>query len=131
MVLEVMVTDLERDRSTAYRAVRKVNNMRYRYYILVFMLSTAPLLVGGCATNAQAPARRASIAHNLLFNPSWTGVATFDAPRSDWPVTIAHVRSTEQIDYRETYIDLQGQSGASHDYFYRRFESVRRGSASR
>lgn len=126
-----MVTDLERERSTADRAVRKVNKMRYRYNILVFMLSTAPLLVGGCATNAEAPARRAGIAHNLLFNPSWTGVATFDSPRSDWPATIAHVRSTEQIEYRETYIDLQGQSGASRDYFYRRFESVRRGSASR
>ena len=105
--------------------------MRYRYNILMLMLSLAPLLVGGCASNAVAPARRSGIARNLLFNPSWTGVATFDSPRSDWPVTIAHVRSAEQIDYRETYIDLQGQSGASHDYFYRRFESVRKGNASR
>lgn len=105
--------------------------MRYWYNILVFMLSTAPLLVGACATHAVSPVRRVAIARNLLFNPSWTGVATFDAPRSDWPATIAHVRSAEQIDYRETYIDLQGRSGANRDYFYRRFESVRRGSASR
>lgn len=113
------------------RAIRSVNEMRYWYNILAFMLLIAPVLVGGCATNSVSPARRMVIARNLLFNPSWTGVATFDSPRSDWPATIAHVRSAEQIDYRVTYIDLQGQSGANHDYFYRRFESVRRGSASR
>lgn len=105
--------------------------MRYRYNILVFMLSMVPSLVGGCATQPISPVRRVGIARNLLFNPSWTGVATVDSPRLDWPATTAHVRSAERIEYRETYIDLQGQSGANHDYFYRRFESVRRGSASR
>ena len=105
--------------------------MRYGYYILVFMLSMVPPLVGGCGTQAGSPVRRVAIARNLLFNPSWTGVATFDSPRSDWPATIGHIRSAERIDYRETYLDLQGQSGANHDYFYRRFESVRRGSTSR
>jgi hypothetical protein len=48
-------------------------------------------------------------------------------PRTDWPSTPAYARGTEQIEYRETIIDRQGDFGLGRDRLYRRFDSVTQG----
>jgi len=82
----------------------------------------------GCvsAPGPHRPTREVKM--DLLFNPDWTGVPTFDVSRSSWPSTPAYLPVGEVVDYQETIYDLQGGSWTGRqDYYRRQFKSVRIG----
>ena len=88
-------------------------------------------LVGCASTPVSRPSMR-KVKMDLLFNPDWTGVPTFDVPRSSWPSTPAYLPVDEVVDYQETIYDLQGRSSRGQgDYYRRQFKSVRIGRAYR
>lgn len=82
----------------------------------------------GCvsAPGPHRPTREVKM--DILFNPDWTGVPTFDVSRSSWPSTPAYLPAGEIVDYQETIYDLQGRSSHGQgDYYRRQFKSVRIG----
>ena len=64
---------------------------------------------------------------DLLFNPGWTGLPTYNTPRTEWPSTIRYELRTEVFDYKETILDIEDSFGAAPDRYYRRFQAVRVG----
>ena len=84
--------------------------------------------LSGCCVTSPLTARRTKVmSEHLLFNPEWTGLSLNEVPRGDWPSTPAFANGGEQVEYRETIIDRQGDFGVSRDRLYRRFDSVRQG----
>lgn len=84
-------------------------------------------LVGCASTPVSQPSVRI-VKTDVLFNPDWTGVPTFDVARSSWPSTPAYLPVGEVVDYQETIYDQQGRSwGGRQDYYRRQFKSVRTG----
>ena len=86
------------------------------------------IVSGGCSTSGRP---QTGLTESLLFNPAGTGVGTPLVARTDWPSTPAYSSWDEQVAYRETIIDRQGQSGTGRDYTIRRFYSVRTGRVQR
>ncbi|MCH9033190.1 MAG: hypothetical protein IID42_01640 [Planctomycetes bacterium] len=99
-----------------------------RLMIAIFVVGMTITGLVGCASmpGPHRPVRRVKV--DLLFNPEWTGVPTFDVSRSSWPSTPAYLSVGEVVDYQETIYDLQGRSSRGQgDYYRRQFKSVRIG----
>ncbi len=99
--------------------------MNWRLTFPLTLLLSVGLL--GCATCPRDARRTEVVSEHLLFNPEWTGISFHEVTRTDWPSTPAFANGGEQVEYRETIIDRQGDFGVSRDRLYRRFESVRQG----
>lgn len=94
--------------------------------ICVFGIAIAGLV--GCASAPTSHHSVRKVQMDVLFNPDWTGVPTFDIARSSWPSTPAYLPAGEIVDYQETIYDQQGRSSLGReDYYRRQFRSVRIG----
>lgn len=102
-----------------------------RYFICLGLLAFTTLMLTGCASRPTRTSMTWSPDTYLIFNPQWTGIAIADTPRGPWPTTTTFQTFGEDIEYRETTIDIQGRHGFNSDRTYRRFESTRRGHRSR
>ncbi len=101
---------------------------RVRRLVTLAVAVEASLCAGvGCAGLERHGQAKFVPDKHLLFNPEWSGLPTRDVRRSEWPAVVAFGPAAEQIEYRETIIDVQGRFGADRDFLYRRFDSVRTG----
>lgn len=99
-----------------------------RLLIAICVVGIAITGLVGCASTPVSHLSMRKVKMDLLFNPDWTGVPTFDVPRSSWPSTPSYLPIGEIVDYRETIYDLQGGSlNGREDYYRRQFQSVRVG----
>ena len=96
-------------------------------HISMALLALIATMLTGCVSPKAVPAISYAPDTHLIFNPGWTGIPTLAVPRSSWPSTTTYQTSGEDLTYRETTIDIQGQFGFNSDRTYRRFYSVRRG----
>ena len=94
---------------------------------LVVALSLMAAACAGCGTPSRHVAMRYAPSDALLFNPSWTGLASVNVPRQDWPSVAKLDPTADVFDYQETIVDQQGLLNSHRDHYYRRFDSVRAG----
>ena len=99
-----------------------------RRMIAIYAVGIACTALVGCASTPISRLSIPKVKMDILFNPDWTGVPTFDVSRSSWPSTPAYLPAGEIVDYQETIYDLQGRSSHGQgDYYRRQFKSVRIG----
>ena len=99
-----------------------------RLMIAICAVGIAGTGLVGCASTTGSRLSIRKVKMDLLFNPDWTGVPTFDVSRSSWPSTPAYLPAGEVVDYQETIYDLQGRSFHGRgDYYRRQFKSVQIG----
>lgn len=78
----------------------------------------------GCAHAAPRLEIENCAAGNLVFNPDWAGLPSFDVGRSDWPATEAFSTDGEETLYQVRILDRFGHLRGHDDFYYRRFSSV-------
>ena len=89
----------------------------------------------GCAHTRGLGPTTNPVTPSLLFDarPGWP-TASEMAFRSTWPATLSWQAGSEEVWYRERFVDLQtgGQGrGRPYDHVYRRFATYRVGRATR
>ena len=95
--------------------------------LILATVGLAAAISVGCAGHERDISMRRAHAEHLLFNPSWTGLPTLNAPRAEWPSTVKYEHSEEVFEYSETIIDREDSFGSLPDRYYRRFDAVRIG----
>lgn len=86
------------------------------------------LVLAGCGRTARPRLYSA----NLLFDPLPGSFSARQlAGRNLWPTAPSSFDDGELTSYREYFYDQQGDGLLGHDYFQRRFISVRKGSRHR
>ncbi len=93
--------------------------------------SSAAWRSGSIAATPPARQSRSIAATSILFNPKRNSSPGYFREASRWPSTPVFADQREEVWYRETVYDRQGQSGSAPDLYYRRFYSTRIGQARR
>jgi len=102
------------------------NLVKHILVALVLLVISTPM--AGCYVPARRPTPDYVSAKSIIFNPEWTGIPPFYVARTDWPSTVVFSNPGEELAYRETIIDRQGQFAGRRDQtYYRRFTSIRTG----
>lgn len=95
-----------------------------RLILLALLVTT----VSGCQSTMSGRRIARTEHRDVLYSPNWSGLATYNVARSQWPATAAPYRLGEVVDYEITTYDEQGRSFSNQDgYLRRRFSSVRSG----
>jgi hypothetical protein len=91
---------------------------------------TIPII--GCTSSLAVRSQEDRQNVHAIFNPADSPVALTNFDRVDWPVAYLGDPATEEIQYREHFVDIQGR-GFAHDdgFLFRRFESDRFGRSRR
>lgn len=86
------------------------------------------VVIAGCSRPARPALHNAA----LLFDPLPGSFSAQQlAGRDLWPIAPSSFDDGEDTYYRERFYDRQGNGFHGHDYFRRRFTSVRKGSSHR
>ncbi len=98
-------------------------------------MSLAALLaisVAGCCQRPHPNQVSMVRGSNAIFNPVDSPVAVTDFERTDWPVAYAAETTSEETQFHEQFIDVQGlEFGRDDGFLLRRFESDRFGRSRR
>jgi|CXWL01.1.fsa_nt_gi hypothetical protein len=97
--------------------------------IRVFSLvALSAIAVAGCCKHHHCDQVAMTRGSNAIFNPPGSPVALADFDRADWPVAYVAESTSEDIQYHEQIIDVQGRGfGRDDGFLLRRFESDRFG----
>lgn len=89
-------------------------------------------MLPGCCKPHQVATQMTIRDANGVFNPADSRVALGDFSRSDWPVAYLPESASEETQYNEHFVDIQGRGFNRDDGFlFRRFESDRFGRSRR
>ena len=92
------------------------------------LVALSAIAVAGCCKHLHSDQVAMIRESNAIFNPTGSPVTLADFDRTDWPVAYVAESTSEEIQYHEQIIDVQGRgSGRDDGFLLRRFESERSG----
>lgn len=98
----------------------------------IFVFVAVAGMLGGCCSQPKPQQVTYALSRNAIFNPSGSPVPLEDFARADWPATEGYDTLSDDTQFVEHFIDVQGRGWSNDDgYLYRRFDSARYGRSRR